>query len=301
MHRRPKLAVEDHDVDGVRGEAVPNLVQFAAAHERPRIGSWPPLHEGRPDPMARGGQQGRDLGHVRIEGDEEDVQRSGPGPGSTISVSTGNGGVGVSAGGFVDRPYGGGLRAPRSRRRGPLVGEDRLGEKSPSGGDGPEEDRPDDQLLGPPAIEDRHVGVRHEETEGEQGDRPEARGHVPQGRSEDSEGHDGGHRPEDERQEREEGVDQLVRIGRRDQSETERADPRQGDGDCEAATSDATKEERGCREERQSEERDRRVEGECHRAKAEVAEEVMRDVEAGVERLGNGQADRELAGPEGHQ
>src|SRR5205807_2036068 len=82
MHRRPKLAVEDYDVDGVRGEAVPNLVQFAAAHERPRIGSWPPLHEGRPDPMARGGQQGRDLGHVRIEGDEEDVQRSGSGSGA---------------------------------------------------------------------------------------------------------------------------------------------------------------------------------------------------------------------------
>src|SRR5437660_4581163 len=114
MHRRPKFAVEDHDVDGVRGEAVPNLVQLAAAHERPRIGSWRRLHEGRPDPMARGGQQGRDLGHVRIEGDEEDVQRSGPGPGSTISVSTGNGGVGVSAGGFVDRPYGGGY-APRAR------------------------------------------------------------------------------------------------------------------------------------------------------------------------------------------
>ena len=114
MHRRPKFAVEDHDIDGVRGEAVPNLVQFAAAHERPRIGSWPPLHEGRPDPMARGGQQGRDLGHVRIEGDEEDVQRSGSGPVSTISVSTGNGGVGVSAGGFVDCPYGGGyaLRGP---------------------------------------------------------------------------------------------------------------------------------------------------------------------------------------------
>src|SRR2546429_831744 len=114
MHRRPKLAVEDHDVDGVRGEAVPNLVQFAAAHERPRIGSWPPLHEGRPDPMARGGQQGRDLGHVRIEGDGEDVQRSGSGPGSTISVSTGNGGAGASACGFADSPYGGGyaLRGP---------------------------------------------------------------------------------------------------------------------------------------------------------------------------------------------
>src|SRR5438067_4345229 len=42
-------------------------------------------------------------------------------------------------------------------------------------------DRPDDELFGPPAIEDRHVGVRHEEAEGDQGDRPEARGHVPQG------------------------------------------------------------------------------------------------------------------------
>src|SRR5437660_12563769 len=112
MHRRRKLAVEDYDVDGVGGEAVPNLVQFAAAHERPRIGSWPPLHEGRPDPMARGGQQGRDLGHVRIEGDEEDVQRSGSGSGSTISVSTGNGGGGVAAGGFVEWPHGGGC-APR--------------------------------------------------------------------------------------------------------------------------------------------------------------------------------------------
>src|SRR5439155_27249501 len=102
----------DHDVDGVRGEVVPNLVQFAAAHERPRIGSWPPLHEGRPDPMARAGQQGRALGPARIEGDEEDVQRSGPGPGSTISVSTGNGGVGVSASSIVPTVAGYALRGP---------------------------------------------------------------------------------------------------------------------------------------------------------------------------------------------
>src|SRR5207244_1390827 len=33
VHRRPELAVEDDDVDGVRGEAVPNLVQLAAAHK----------------------------------------------------------------------------------------------------------------------------------------------------------------------------------------------------------------------------------------------------------------------------
>src|SRR5436309_1523275 len=212
--------------------------QVAAAVARASPGSdSPPKPAGRrPRPRPdRGRRGGRPPERRRTRADHKRFHRKRRGGGAQESLWC------------SPPPRGGGLGAPGSRWRGTVAGEGRSGEERSSRRDGPEEDRPDDELLGPPAIEDRHDEVRHEEAEGDQGDRPEARRHVSQRRSEDSEGHEGGHRPEDERQEREDGVDQFVRVGRRDEAEAEGADPRYGDGDREAATSEATKEERGGR------------------------------------------------------
>src|SRR5712692_5555782 len=95
MHRSSELAVEDDNVDVRRLNSFLKLLEFAAADERSRIRSVPPLKDCLDDAMAGRGQEGADLVRFRVEGDEQDVQRSGPGPGPSIRISTGSEGVGV--------------------------------------------------------------------------------------------------------------------------------------------------------------------------------------------------------------
>jgi hypothetical protein len=75
VHRRTELAVEHDHRDIVRSDAVADLVELAAADERARIRVVPSLDDRVDDPMARGPQEGGDLGDIGVEGDQEDVQR----------------------------------------------------------------------------------------------------------------------------------------------------------------------------------------------------------------------------------
>jgi len=80
MHRRPELPVEDDRLDVASLDLRTKLVELPAPDERAAVRMGPPLEHGPNDSMARGGEEGADLGHVRGQGDEEDVQRLRNGP-----------------------------------------------------------------------------------------------------------------------------------------------------------------------------------------------------------------------------
>src|SRR6266480_4129839 len=160
--------------------------------------------------------------------------------------------------------------------------------------DAPGENRVDDHPLHPAAPETEEV-IRNEQAEGSERTDPEQDRHIGKRRAKDPEREDGGQAREEERDERDDRVEEAE--GLREDADPDGSDSREEDQDHEDWVLECPEEEPRRREDRDAEQNDRRVEYRGASTDPEVADVVRRDAVTRVHRFGDDQADRELRGP----
>src|SRR6266566_7558117 len=161
--------------------------------------------------------------------------------------------------------------------------------------DAPGENRVDDHPLHPAAPETEEV-IRNEQAEGSERTDPEQDRHIGERRTEDSEREDCGQPGEEERDERDDRVEEA--DGLREDANPDGSDSREEDQDHEDWVLECPEEEPRRREDRDAEQNDRRVEYRGASTDPEVADVVRRDAVTRIHRFGDDHADRELRGPD---
>src|SRR5216110_1177733 len=160
--------------------------------------------------------------------------------------------------------------------------------------DAPCEDGIDDHPLHPAVPETEEV-IRNEQAEGSERTDPEQDRHIGKRRAKDPEREDGGQAREEERDERDDRVEEAE--GLREDADPDGSDSREEDQDHEDWVLECPEEEPRRREDRDAEQNDRRVEYCGASTDPEVADVVRRDAVRRIHRFGDDHADRELRGP----
>src|SRR5256885_14540594 len=160
--------------------------------------------------------------------------------------------------------------------------------------DAPGEEGKDDHRLHPAVPETEEV-IRNEQAEGSERTDPEQDRHIGERRAKDPEREDGGQPGEEERDERDDGVEDAE--GLREDANPDGSDSREEDQDHEDSGLECPEEEPRRREDRDAEQNDRRVKDRGGRPDPEDADIVRRDAVTRIHRFGDDYADRELRGP----
>src|SRR5438132_7204123 len=161
--------------------------------------------------------------------------------------------------------------------------------------DAPCEDGIDDHPLHPAVPETEDV-IRNEQAEGSERTDPEQDRHIGERRTKDPEREDGGQAREEEREKRDDPVEEAE--GLRDDANPDGSDSREEDRDHKDWVLECPEEEPRRREDRDAEQNDRRVKDRGARPDPEVADVVRRDAVSRIHRFGDDHADRELRGPD---
>src|SRR5207249_4953009 len=160
--------------------------------------------------------------------------------------------------------------------------------------DAPCEDGIDDHPLHPAVPKTEEV-TRNEQAEGSKRTDPEQDRDIGERRAKDPEREDGGQAREEERDERDDRVEEAE--GLREDANPGGSDSREEDQDHEDRILECPEDEPRRREYRDAEQNDRRVEHRGAITDPEVADVVRRDAVRRIHRFGDDHADRELRGP----
>src|SRR2546421_1515985 len=160
--------------------------------------------------------------------------------------------------------------------------------------DTPCEDGIDDHPLHPTVPKTEEV-IQNEQPEGSERTGPEQDRHIGERRVKDPEREDGGQAREEERDERDDRVEEAE--GLREDADPDGSDSREEDQDHQDWVLECPEEEPRRREDRDAEQNDGRVEYRGARPDPEVADVVRRDAVTRIYCFGDDHADRELRGP----